>query len=150
MFRTSLLALALTAVAPCVLTQAAQAQVTRIPNSGCPGALYPITNDQTGIGQTLQLRCPPCSSTEQGMVIIGVTARPPRVMNPPLVCPPQGNCVLVCEPIQILFPVSGWRIDIPRDPNLIGVCVCVQCGCVDLTRACLTLSGALRICVTRR
>ena len=41
----------------------------------------------------------------------------------------------------------GWSVLIERDPALIGVCITVQCGCVDLTQGCLTLSGAIRVCV---
>ena len=153
MFRTSLLALALAAVALCSLNQSIQAQVTQIPNSGClPNPPYPSTNNVTGIGQRLLVKCPPCGQNLQGMVIIGVTARPPVLFYDVLTCtqPPNDFCWLVCQPIQILFPADGWRIDIPLNPRLIGSCVCVQCGCVSLRRECLTLSGALRICITAR
>lgn len=129
------------------LASSATAQVSRIPNSGCPNAPYPQPVGQPAIGQGFGVIAPPCRTPNAPQfIVLGLPGN--IALNPPLAC--MRGCVLACRPLDVI-PGSAWRTVIPRDPRLVGACFCVQAACVERTFAgpCVHLSGALSVCITR-
>ncbi|MCC6784987.1 MAG: hypothetical protein IT457_19220 [Planctomycetes bacterium] len=148
MFQKSLSTVAGVALAIALLAGVSFAQVTTIPGSGCPRAPVPQFVGTPGIGQSIGVICPQSPPPGADFVILGAAGRP-IVFDPPLACLP--GCVLACDPLEIVTG-NSWRAQIPNDRNLIGACFCVQCGSVqrDPTgRACIMLSAALQVCITR-
>lgn len=145
MLRKTLLKFALTCAAGVALLATASAQVTQVPGTGCANAPYPHASGPAVIGQRFAVRCPPCRDNQAGFVILGLSIHPGLALHPPITCTRE-PCVLGCRPIDVQF-ADGWSVAIPADRHLVGACICLQCGCLDRAHACLTLSGALRICV---
>lgn len=147
MIQKTFATLRLVALGVAVLCGSAAAQVTPIPGSGCPGAPIPQFVGSTSIGQAIGVICPQSPPPNIDFVVLGVAGRA-IVFNPPLAC--VQRCVLACDPLDIITG-SAWRSQIPNDRSLIGVCICVQCGTVQMNaigRGCLLLSVALQICIT--
>jgi hypothetical protein len=135
------------------LAAQAPAQIRRIERSGCPDPAgvvhYPTPSGPAVIGQPFKVACPPSPAHSMPFVVLGVVGHP-VAFRPPIAC--RTVCVLACDPIAVL-PGDGWSIDpIPRDPNLVGVCICIQCGSLvrdPVHPPCIVLSGALEVCVER-
>jgi hypothetical protein len=145
--RCSLFGLALAALAALAITDRAAAQVSRVPNSGCRNSEYPTPVGNPAIGQGFGAICPECRPGHTPFVLVG-TAPANLAIRPPAVCTAT-PCVLATRPEILLFGSSAWRVVIPNDPRLIGLCFYVQCGCADPREHCITLSGALQVCITR-
>jgi hypothetical protein len=125
----------------------ALAQITQIRGTGCPSAPFPRAT-RAVLGLQFDVSCPACPNpTDASFVILGTTG-PSLTLFPPIACD-RGGCVLGCTPISVRFPASGLSLTIPRDPTLAGVCVCIQCGCLNRGVPCLTLSGAIQACIER-
>lgn len=124
------------------------AQVRVIPNTGCPNSRPPQTAGNPAIGQGFGVICPPPSTPGgTGFVVLGLG--PAAIDLGPLGC--ARNCILACRPVDIVAG-SAWRVLIPNDRNLIGACICVQCGALEIAptgRACVDLAPALQVCITR-
>jgi hypothetical protein len=121
----------------------AHAQVYKIPGSGCPNSTFGLPSGNATIGNPWAYRCDPCRPNQAAFVIVGVPGAN-VAFNQPLTCVP-GPCVLACDPI--LAVPDGWSVQIPLDRTLIGVCLCVQCACVDRSVPCFTLAGAAQVCI---
>ena len=127
------------------LCTSAQAQISRVPNTGCSGASYARPTPTTPkIGTTITINGRLCPGRMPGFLVLGVTPVNLTV-GPPVSC---GRCVLGTLPL--LFVQSSWirvPIPIPNERRLIGGCFYVQTGCVSIRR-CLELDGTLKICIT--
>jgi hypothetical protein len=128
---------------------AISAQVAPIPGSGCPGAPPCNVVGVPRLGTTICFdKVPPCPPPTVPFVVFGVPA-PLLPIFPPLACsppvPPGVPCWL-CNPIHI-FAVPRLCLAIPRNTSLVGQCLCIQCGCFDVARTCLTLCQGLQVCI---
>lgn len=131
----------------CALLTPLSAQVTLVPGSGCLHAFPPTVVGSPSLGQSFAVVAPPCRSMLGGraFVLLGVPASP---VNLGFVgC--GMLCTLVLRPLDLVS--DAWRVTIPNDPSLVGVCVRVQAGCVErhLLRSCVRLSPALDVCIMR-
>lgn len=129
-----------------VVSSDAHAQVTRVSPSGCRGAAYPTPVGSTSVGSGFGVQCPPSTTNNVPFMVIGLR-NVMQPITPPTAC--GGPCILTPRPDSFLPGVSAWRILIPRDPRLVGVCFYVQCGEADRRNSCVTLTGALEVCITR-
>jgi len=121
------------------------AQNTQIPGSGCAGAPFTSAPDAR-VGQALSWSCPICLGTATHLTVIGVPLPALLPLQPPATCASSGTCFLACDPILVIQGASS-RLPIPADPRLVGACLCAQCACYDLNFACLSVMGALQICI---
>ncbi len=146
--RKLLSALALLGAILFATPEAATAQVRRVPNTGCPNAAYPSTAGSPRIGQGFGVICPPCRTAAGApAMLIGLPARG-ITLNPPLTC--VRGCVLALRPIAAVG--GAWRILIPNNPRLVGLCLRFQCACVERSpvgRPCVVVSGAIDVCLMR-
>lgn len=128
-----------------VATGTATAQVTAVPNSGCPGVAAPTTTGQPNLGQPFGAVCTPCNPNSISRVLLG-TSRMPVALDPSLTC--VANCTVDLDP---LAQVAGsmWMLTVPTDPTFVGFCVRVQCACIDLSGStpCVTISEAIDVCI---
>lgn len=128
-----------------VFAASANAQVQRVPNTGCPNAAYPTPAGAPALGQGFGVIAAPCRTIMgQPFIIIGVPG-----LNAVLPVPPacERGCILECRPIIVLTQ-AAFRTVIPSDRNLIGAQLCFQTGCVETPPGCVYLHGALDVRIT--
>ena len=127
------------------------AQCAPIANTGCPNTAAPTCSAAPRIGQRLTIDCPArsCAPAQTSFFAAGTPLRSPITIGAPLTC--QGaRCAVGCDPIFLLAPSTGIPVALPNDPALVGVDLCVQCGCLDLNRPpCLTITQATRVTIQR-
>lgn len=145
MIRTTLLRILATSCLLAGLATTGTAQVSRIPNTGCPNAAYPSPSGSPALGQGFGVSAAACQSRAgQPFIVLGVPG-----LNAVLPMPPacEARCVLECRPLIVLLQGS-FRALIPNDRGLIGATLCFQTGCVEAQRpACLHLHGALGVTI---
>jgi hypothetical protein len=121
------------------------AQNTQLPGSGCTGA--PFTSASAAhVGQRFTWGCPICLGTATHFAVLGIRLNPFVPVSPPITCTNAGTCLVACQPLLVVRG-AGSGLDVPNDPRLVGACLCVQCACLDLNFNCLTIAGALEVCV---
>jgi hypothetical protein len=129
------------------LASVASAQVVNVNNTGCPGAGYPTHNNTARINQTFTFSWP-CAAGEVPFAIFGFASGNNIPFFPPVTCVP-GPCNWYVAPI-VAFPTSTtgfWSLSIPNNRQLLFSTWSIQCGCVDTTQGCATISGALTLAV---
>ncbi len=130
-----------------LFASAARAQCATVHGSGCPHATsapHCVTPPQ--IGTVFSVQCPACAHDRRSFVVVGAPLHSPIVIGAPVTCHHQ-LCNLSCSPLALLF-ANHVQIHIPNDHHLIGLSLCIQCGCVDPTVPCLELSLATRATIT--
>ena len=82
-------------------------------------------------------------------MVVGTPLANPMLIGAPIVCDDM-RCGLGCQSLFILFPEDKSTFNIPNNVQLVGTQLCVQCGCLELTRpTCATLDPAVRATVQR-
>ena len=146
MLRIFSLAIAMFAVAS---FQPLTAQCAQIANTGCPGTHANRCVTEPRIGTVFTVRCHPCSGQHASFVVVGTPLANPVILGAPVTCDGQ-RCGLGCQPVFVLFPEDSFSLNIPNNTSLVGSQLCVQCGCLELTRpTCLELDPATRATVQR-
>jgi len=86
--------------------------------------------------------------TAPTFLIFGVEINPALPLNPPLMCG-RGACNLVSFEVFSLSGTGGVSIsfNIPVDPTLVGVCIAVQGGSLDLGMGCVDLGAGYQMCI---
>ncbi len=125
--RHLLLLVALVVSAPFV-----DAQITYLPNTGCPRSGKTMTGGSTGIGGKLFISSSqlPCNSIgTRGFILLGTAC----TTLPPLSVGCFSNpCVLLQPDIVLSKPISyHLTIDIPNNKSLVGIAFCAQGGCLS-------------------
>lgn len=134
----------LLAVGLLALTDRAAAQCAPMPGTGCPGQTAPICATPPVIGTAFIFRCPPtCFPGPTQFVIIGTPLGTPLPLPSPPLCVP--GCLLGCQPLVVLN-APGATLNIPNNPSLIGLILCVQCLC-QTASGCFNLSQAMTVTI---
>ncbi len=127
------------------LSTEASAQTTVI-GGGCPGTA-PCTwtpADGPRIGQAYQVCCPDREQCSIPWLVLGTENRMPFPFHPPIACGQPGDvCTLECFPFDA--GQGCFSLVIPFDLNLIGICICFQCVCLETN--CFSLKGAIKACI---
>jgi hypothetical protein len=128
---------------------AAGAQCAPIANTGCPGSAAPACSGAPRIGTRLDVQCQnSCNRLQTWFLVVGTPLRPPILIGPPITCQ-SVRCQAGSNPLLFLLSATSVGYAIPNDANLIGLELCVQCGCLLPRPPCITLSKATRITIQR-
>ena len=132
-----------------VLPLALPGQCIQLAGSGCPVTISPNCTSQPRIAQTLSVPCPACKIGETGIGIVGLCLTYPSwpTFYPPATCQ-IGPCRLATSIIALYVP-AAILIPIPNNQSLIGQSFCVQCACVNRSKGCFDLQGALQVKIMR-
>lgn len=124
-------------------------QCIQLGGSGCPVTISPNCASQPRIGQTLSVPCPACKIGESSIGVVGICLTYPNwpTFYPPHTCQ-IGPCRLASSIIASYVP-AAILIPIPNNQALIGQSFCLQCACVNPTKSCFDLQGALEVKIQR-
>ena len=101
-----------------------------------------------GLGQQVGFKCAASSVASQTFLIFGFEINPGLPLSPPLMCG-SSACNLAVFEVASLSGAGGVSISltIPNDPALVGSCIAVQGGSLDLTRGCIDLGPGFQMCL---
>lgn len=117
---------------------ALEAQVTVIPNTGCPTANTPTFTGVPRINTSFGFTAGACNTTgAQPFYMLG--AAQPFPFPAPPAC--STGCVLGCLPIVTVIG-PGITSTIPNNPALIGAEFCLQTSCIEQNPECLNFQPA--------
>jgi hypothetical protein len=124
---------------------AATAQCTPIPGTGCPGQNAPVCGTPPQIGTNFIFRCAPsCFPSVSQTVILGTPLATPLPLPAPPMC--VAGCFLGCQPIALLSGPSQ-TLPIPPNPALIGLQLCIQCLCQPGGALCFNITQATLVTI---
>ena len=126
------------------------AQCTPEPNTGCPGAAAPQCSGSSAVGGAFKFQCLNSGRADVQFMLIGLCAPSPAPVGQPLTCV-TGPCnigVRLGLAVAINTNFNSVVVQIPNNPGLVGLNVCLQCVEIILAQACLTLSQAVRVVIT--
>lgn len=125
-----------------VLATAAAAQVTNLPNTGCPTQGFPTPIGSPSLGQSFGTSY----TAGRALVFSAVgLAIPPAPLPVPPACLP--GCNVGVAPL-LVFDSPQWSIVVPNDPGLLGTCLAAQHALLGLIGPpCIELSGAVQFCI---
>lgn len=135
--------------AAALLTSLATAQITQINNSGCPVASTQCKSGGTpGLGQQVGFKCAAAAVTDPTFLIFGIQINPGLPLNPPLMCG-RAVCNLVSFEVASLIGPGGVSVTltIPVDPSLVGACIAVQGGSINIGGGCVDLGPGYLMCI---
>lgn len=130
-------------IAVFLCANAAQAQVSAVPDAGCPGSPTLSTHGSLHAGGSFRVECGACSKEAASFIVIGIRAEPTVRVGGRLICIPDTVCTLVVEPLRIEVDTQRFEVVIPDNPGLLGLEFRIQCGCFDRAGGCVTLGGAI-------
>ena len=119
------------------------AQTTTIAGSGCASLGFPSQTGSPSLGQAIQTTFQCASRSEIPWFVVGLPIAPTPI-NTGLTC--SQVCTQACS-LVFAAPGQQWDLTIPNSAHLVGLCVCVQFACIDLSFGCVTASGALQTCI---
>jgi hypothetical protein len=118
--------------------------------NACPGGMGISCNaPQVGMQWVLGERnAQACGNPTQVLTMLGGCLSPGVSLGQPLLCAACSPCDWVTLPpygtFQWTWPPRTTTIQVPSDPTLAGVTFCMQDICVNLTSACVCMSGAVQ------
>ena len=124
------------------------AQVSPLPDTGCPGTLPPFTSGSTRLGDTILVQCDRPSLSVKTWLLVGLCPDRPTPLPFGIMC--FHGCSLAIDLFQALVVLDGLQplsVSIPDDPSLLGLKLCAQC--LDLFGfECLLAHEAVELIVT--
>lgn len=132
-----------TLVSALILGGTAQAQVTQLPGTGCPGMPKITVTGDARLNTKISCACPP--SIDRMRVLLGLPSVRVK-FDKPFMC--VSNCSLDML-MLVMVNSPGFTATVPNTPSTIGTRVIAQCLQTSLNRTCVLLTPAVELKVQR-